>query len=155
MGVITATFFECGVRYERQTEAGGPKKVTELYIVDALSFTEAEERITREMQPFVSGTFDVITIKRTRYSEFINNVPFGDRFYKVKVMYITLDEKTAKPKQTPVFFLVRASDINTARKVVDDYHKSTAIDYEIVTLDETKYLDVFLHNSQPKPNDSK
>lgn len=97
----------------------------------------------------------VITIKRTRYSEFINNVPFGDRFYKVKVMYITLDEKTAKPKHTPVFFLVRASDINTARKVVDDYHKSTAIDYEIVTLDETKYLDVYLHNSQPKPNESK
>lgn len=153
MAAITATYFECGVRYERQTENAGQKKVTELYIVDAISFTEAEERITREMQPFVSGTFDVITIKRTRYSEFINNVPFGDRFYKVKVMYITLDEKTAK--HTPVFFLVQASDINTARKVVDDYHKSTAIDYEIVTLDETKYLDVFLHNSQPKTNDSK
>lgn len=60
MAVITATFFECGVRYERQTENAGQKKVTELYIVDAISFTEAEERITREMQPFVSGTFDVI-----------------------------------------------------------------------------------------------
>lgn len=70
-------------------------------------------------------------------------------------MYITLDEKTAKPKHTPVFFLVQASDINTARKVVDDYHKSTVLDYEIVTIDETKYLDVYLHNSQPKPNESK
>lgn len=155
MAAITATFFECGVRYERQTEDAGQKKVTELYIVDAISFTEAEERITRELQPFVSGTFDVITIKRTRYSEFINDAAFDDKFFKAKVMFITLDEKTAKPKRTPVFLLVQAREIDTARKIVDDLYKTTAIDYEIVTLDETKYLDVFLHNSQPKTNDSK
>lgn len=155
MAAITATFFECGVRYERQTEDAGQKKVTELYIVDAISFTEAEERITRELQPFVSGDFDVITIKRTRYSEFINDAAFDDKFFKAKVMFITLDEKTAKPKRTPVFLLVQAREIDTARKIVDDLYKTTAIDYEIVTLDETKYLDVFLHDSQPKPNDSK
>ena len=155
MAAITATFFECGVRYERQTEDAGQKKVTELYIVDAISFTEAEERITRELQPFVSGDFDVITIKRTRYSEFINDAAFDDKFFKAKVMFITLDEKTAKPKRTPVFLLVQAREIDTAHKIVDDLYKTTAIDYEIVTLDETKYLDVFLHNSQPKTNDSK
>lgn len=138
-----------------QTEDAGQKKVTELYIVDAISFTEAEERITRELQPFVSGDFDVITIKRTRYSEFINDAAFDDKFFKAKVMFITLDEKTAKPKRTPVFLLVQAREIDTARKIVDDLYKTTAIDYEIVTLDETKYLDVFLHNSQPKTNDSK
>lgn len=155
MATITATFFECGVRYERQTEDAGQKKVNELYIVDALTFTEAEERITKEMEPFVSGDFDVMTIKRTRYSEFINNAVFDDKFFKAKVIYITLDEKTAKVKRTPVFFLVQASDINTARKIVDDIHKSTALDYEIVTLDETKYLDVFVHDTKSKSNANK
>lgn len=73
MGLITATFFECGVRYERTTEEGTTKKVNELYIVDALTFTEAESRITEEMKPFVSGDFDVMTLKRTRYSEYDNS----------------------------------------------------------------------------------
>lgn len=111
MATITATFFECGVRYERQTEDAGQKKVNELYIVDALTFTEAEERITKEMEPFVSGDFDVMTIKRTRYSEFINNAVFDDKFFKAKVMYITLDE--------------------------------------------TKYLDVFVHDTKSKSNANK
>ena len=82
MGLITATFFECGVRYERTTEEGTTKKVNELYIVDALTFTEAESRITEEMQPFVCGDFDVMTLKRTRYSEYDNSE--GDKYYKAK-----------------------------------------------------------------------
>lgn len=61
--------YECGVRYERTMANGITKKVTELYLVDALSFTEAEGRITKEMEPFFSGDFDVVTIKRTNYSE--------------------------------------------------------------------------------------
>ena len=87
MGLITATFFECGVRYERTTEEGTTKKVNELYIVDALTFSEAESRITEEMQPFVSGDFDVMTLKRTRYSEYDNSE--GDKYYKAKIMFIT------------------------------------------------------------------
>lgn len=114
MGLITATFFECGVRYERTTEEGTTKKVNELYIVDALTFTEAESRITEEMQPFVSGDFDVMTLKRTRYSEYDNSE--GDKYYKAKIMFITLDEKTGKEKRTAVYWLVPANDIGEARK---------------------------------------
>ena len=118
MGLITATFFECGVRYERTTEEGTTKKVNELYIVDALTFSEAESRITEEMQPFVSGDFDVMTLKRTRYSEYDNSE--GDKYYKAKIMFITLDEKTGKEKRTAVYWLVPANDIGEARKKVVD-----------------------------------
>lgn len=134
MALITATYFECGVRYECQTE-DGMKKVNELYIVDALTFTEAESRITEEMKPFVSGDFDVMTLKRTRYSEYDNSE--GDKFYKAKIMIVTIDEKTVKEKRTAVYWLVPADNIGEARKKVVDAFANISIDYEIATLDET------------------
>lgn len=66
--------YECGVRYERTMENGMTKKVTELYLVDALSFAEAEGRITNEMEPYISGEFDVVTIKRTNISEIVEGL---------------------------------------------------------------------------------
>lgn len=150
MALITATYFECGVRYERQTE-DGMKKVNELYVVDALTFTEAESRITEEMKPFVSGDFDVMTIKRTRYSEYDNSV--GKKIYKVKIMIDTIDEKTVEMKRTAVYWLVPADNIGEARKKVDDAFASSVIDYEIATLDESKYLDVFLHDTNADAKD--
>ena len=150
MALITATYFECGVRYERQTE-DGMKKVNELYIVDALTFTEAESRITKEMEPFVSGDFDVMTIKRTRYSEYDNSE--GKKIYKAKIMTDTIDEKTAEMKRTAVYWLVPADNIGEARKKVDDAFASSATDYEITTLDESKYLDVFLHDTNADAED--
>lgn len=150
MALITATYFECGVRYERQTE-DGMKKVNELYIVDALTFTEAESRITKEMEPYVSGDFDVMTIKRTRYSEYDNSE--GKKIYKVRIMTDTIDEKTAEMKRTAVYWLVPADNIGEARKKVDDAFASSATDYEIATLDESKYLDVFLHDTNADAED--
>lgn len=150
MALITATYFECGVRYERQTE-DGTKKVNELYIVDALTFTEAESRITKEMEPYVSGDFDVMTIKRTRYSEYDNSE--GKKIYKVKIMIDTMDEKTAEMKRTAVYWLIPADNIGEARKKVVDSFANTSLDYEIATLDESKYLDVFLHDANADAED--
>lgn len=136
--------YECGVRYERTMENGMTKKVTELYLVDALSFAEAEGRITKEMQPFMSGEFDVVTIKRTNYSEIVENgADSADKWFKAKLMFVTLDEKTAKEKKQTVYFIVKASDINNAHSVVVGHMQTSAIDYEIVTLDETKIMDLF------------
>lgn len=150
MALITATYFECGVRYERQTE-DGMKKVNELYIVDALTFTEAEARITKDLEPYISGDFDVMTIKRTRYSEYDNSE--GQKVYKVKIIIVTVDEKTVKEKRTAVYWLVPADNIGEARKKVDDAFANISIDYEIATLDESKYLDVFLHDANADAED--
>lgn len=136
--------YECGVRYERTMENGMTKKVTELYLVDACSFAEAEGRITKEMKPYISGDFDVVSIKRTNYSEIVENgVDSADKWFKAKLMLVTLDEKTAKEKKQAVYFIVKASDINNAHMVVVEHMKTSVVDYEIATLDETKIMDLF------------
>lgn len=139
--------YECGVRYERTMANGMTKKVTELYLVDALSFTEAEGRITKEMEPFFSGDFDVVTIKRTNYSEIAENDK-GDKWFKAKLVFITTDEKSGKEKKTATHLIVRATDIENAHAVVIDCFKGAMFDFEIATLDETKIMDIFRY----KPN---
>ena len=89
------TWFECKIRYEKVMENGMQKKVTEPYLVDALSFTEAEARIIEEMTPFISGEFTVSDIKRANYSElFPSDEESADRWFKCKLIFITLDEKS-------------------------------------------------------------
>lgn len=143
------TLYECGVRYERTMPNGMSKKVTELYLVDACSFAEAEGRITKEMEPYISGDFDVVTIKRTNYSEIVENgADSADKWFKAKLMFVTYDEKTAKEKKQAVYFIVKASDINNAHICVVEHMKGSVMDFEIATLDETKIMDIFRY----KPN---
>lgn len=145
--------YECGVRYERTMENGMTKKVTELYLVDALSFAEAEGRITNEMEPYISGEFDVVTIKRTNISEIVEGLSTADKWFKTKLMYyITIDEKTGKEKKQAVHFIVRASDINNAHICVVEHMKGSVMDYEIATLDETKIMDLFRYKVNTSDN---
>jgi hypothetical protein len=144
--------YECGVRYERTMENGMTKKVTELYLVDALSFAEAEGRITNEMEPYISGDFDVVTIKRTNISEIVEGLSTADKWFKTKLMYITIDEKTGKEKKQAVHFIVRASDINNAHICVVEHMKGSVMDYEIATLDETKIMDLFRYKVNTSDN---
>lgn len=144
--------YECGVRYERTMENGMTKKVTELYLVDALSFAEAEGRITNEMEPYISGDFDVVTIKRTNISEIVEGLSTADKWFKDKLMYITIDEKTGKEKKQAVHFIVRASDINNAHICVVEHMKGSVMDYEIATLDETKIMDLFRYKVNTSDN---
>lgn len=88
--------YECGVRYERTMENGMTKKVTELYLVDALSFAEAEGRITNEMEPYISGDFDVVTIKRTNISEIVEGLSTADKWFKAKLITSPLTRKQAR-----------------------------------------------------------
>ena len=135
-------WFECKINYEKVGEEGIQKKVTEPYLVDALSFTEAEARIIEEMRPYISGEFTVRDIKRARYSEtFLNNN--GDRYYRSKVNLITLDEKNGTEKKTPIQMLAQASTIHEAIKVIDEGMKGTMADYAIAAVTETALMNVF------------
>ena len=140
--------YECGIRYERTMPNGMSKKVTELYLVDACSFAEAEGRITKEMEPFISGDFDVVTIKRTNYSEIVDGLSTADKWFKAKLVFITVDEKSGNDKKTATHFIVSASDINNAHICVVEHMKGSVMDFEIATLDETKIMDIFRY----KPN---
>ena len=137
-----ANWFECKVRYDKLQENGAAKKVNEPYLVDALSFTEAEARITEEQRPFISGEFSVSAVKRTKIAE-IFFFEGGDRWYLVKVGFITIDEKTAAEKRSNSLILVQAPNFKEA---YDNFVKGmagTMADYEIVSITETPLMDVY------------
>lgn len=142
----TAEWFECKIRYEKVMEDGLQKKVTELYVVDALSFTEAEQRITEEMSSYISGTFEVADIKKAAYKEiFFSDDEQADRWFKTKLQFITIDEKTAKEKKSNVNYLVQAGTLNGAVKNIDSVMGGTMIDYVIASVAETQIMDVYEH----------
>ena len=135
-------YFEVTIKYEKQAEEGIIVKVSEKYLVDALSFTEAEARITEEMKLFISGEFTVSAIKRANYSELFESSN-GDKWFKSKVNFITLDEEKGIERRVPVYMLVQATDLKEARENLVEGMKGTLADYEVEAVAETKILDVF------------
>lgn len=137
-----ATWFECKVKYDKLTENGQQKTVTEPYLVDALSFTEAEARIIDEITPFISGDFKVTAVKRTNTAEIFWNEE-GDRWYKVKVNFVTIDEKTGVEKKTANYIVVQAGDFKSAYDNFMAGMKGTMSDFEIASIAETMLMDVY------------
>ena len=137
-----AQWFECKVRYDKLMENGMQKKVNEPYMVDALSFTEAEARIIEEVTPFISGDFSVSAVKRTNISEIFWD-DSADKWYLVKVAFITIDERTAVEKKSISQILVAASDFRGALDNFLEGMKGTMADYEIVSINETPLVDVY------------
>ena len=135
-------YYECHVKYEKTLETGTQAKVDEAYLVDAMSFTEAEARIIEEITPFIVGEFEVSAVKRAKISELFYDAN-GDKWYRCKVMFITLDEKTGQEKKAASMMYVQASDFQTAVKNLENGMKGTMADWEIHTITETKVLKVY------------
>lgn len=141
--------FECKIRYEKTMDNGMNKMVTEPYLVDALSFTEAESRIIEEITPFISGEFTVSDIKRANYSElFFSDEEFADKWFACKLEFITLDEKTGIEKKTKTNVLVQAADLRDAMNKLDEGMKGTMADYNSVCIKETAIMDVYPYKSK-------
>jgi len=134
-------YFITKVRYEKLQENGMQKMITEAYLIDALSFTEAEAKITEEMKPFISGDFMIQDISRYKVSEaFLGN---GDRYYKCKLEFISLDEKNGAEKKQSVYMLVQANTLDEAKDTIVSEMKKSMTDYSIAKIEETPILDVF------------
>ncbi len=140
----TAIWLEAKIRYEKMMEDGCLKKVTETYVIDALSFGEAENRILEEMTSYVSGEVEVCALKIAPYKEiFFADSNMDDKWYVAKLAFITIDEKTDKEKKTRVCYLVNAGNINAAIKNIEEVMAGTMIDYDTLNVSETQILDVF------------
>lgn len=153
----TANWFECKVRYEKVQEDGLQKKVTEQYVVDALSFSEAEQRITEEMSSFISGEFEITDVRKAPYKEvfFDDGSDVADRYYKARLAFITIDDKTEKEKRHNVTYLVQAYTLDGAVKNINEVMGKTMIDYEKSNIAETKIIDVFEYKKEEKPESEK
>ncbi len=141
-------WFECKVRYDKTQETGVVKTVTEPYLIDALSFTEAEERIVKEMEPF-GGVFSVSDIRRKKFAETILNEN-GDRYYNARLAFITLDEKSGSEKRTAVNMLVQASSLREAMDIVEGEMAQTMVDYQFMAISETAIMDIFPYSAEEK-----
>ena len=142
-------WFECKIKYEKTMENGLLKKVTEPYLVDAINFTEAEKRMIEEMAPFMHGEFQVDDIKRVKIAElFESSKQEDDKWYKCKLSFIIIDEKSGKEKKATNRVLVKAINIKSALASLEEGMKTTQIDYEVTAIQETPIMDVF-HYKNP------
>lgn len=154
MRARNAEWFETKVRYERQMEDGLQKKVTESYVVDAVSFTEAEKTITDELSSYITGDFIITDIKKAAYKEvFFSDNPNDDHWYKVKLQFIIIDEKSGKEKYSAQNFLVQSNTLQNAVKGVESVMNTGMQDWKLSSVTETTLMDVFEHdgvNKSPK-----
>ena len=145
-------WFECKVSYERQADSMGMKKVSESYLVDAHSFTEAEKRIIKEIRPFVSvGELEVVNIRRARIAElFLNEEAEDDRYFRAKVNFITVDEKSGSEKKTSATMIVKSDSLPNAVTELKAQLDSQMASYEIAAVTDTQILDVFQYEAPEK-----
>lgn len=138
-------FYEVKVQYQKTLDDGKEKKVTEQYVVEALSFTEAESRIIEEITPYISGEFDVVSEKIAPYNEiFLSDKSDDDKWFISKVGFITIDERTAKEKKQTFRYLVQAETSEKAMDYTKEMFSHGMSDYSIDAVKDTQTLEVFL-----------
>lgn len=137
-------WYECRIRYQKTAESGKEKKVSETFLVDALSFTEAESRIIEETRPFAGGEMKVTAIKLANITElFASDEAQDDKWYRVKAAFITLDEKSGKERRSSWYAMVQASTTERAERLFHERMKGTMSDYRVESITETAIMDVF------------
>ena len=137
-----STWFECTAKYIKMDETGHEKRVSETYLLDAISFTEAESRIYKELETMVGGEFTVSKISKTRISEIIPS-DNGDRWYKARVAFITIDEESGKEKRIMQIILVFSDSIKEAYDQIIQAMHGMMADFEISGINESTIIDVF------------
>lgn len=147
---MTANWFEAKVKYMKVSEDGKEKKVNEAYLLDAMSYTEAESRITREMESVVSGDYYISSPKKSNITEVVpSEDETDDRWYKAKVAIIDADEVSGKEKSSFQYYLVAASDIKRALENLEKSLSTFVVPYEIASLADTTFMDVYPYFEEP------
>lgn len=145
MRTKTSKWFEVKLRYDKVHDNGSEKKVTESFVIEAFSFGEAEKIALEFLGSLVSGEIQVININPMKFNEVIFNEESCDRYYKAKLQFITLDEKTGKEKPKHFYYLVQASSFDNSKDTIRKMKQATLIDYQIAAVSETKIVDVVEH----------
>ena len=146
MRTKTGDWYEVKMRYDKVHEDGYERKVTESYVVEALSFGEAEKKAIEFLGSYVSGEIQVVNINPMKFQEvFFNEQESCDRYYKAILQFITIDEKTEREKHTQVYYLVQASSFDNCKDTIRTIMDDTMIDYQIASVSETKFIDVIEH----------
>jgi len=146
------TWFECKVKYQKIDESGREKNVREVFLVDAVSFTDSEARVHKNLEECISGEFSVTNISR---SKLVDIFPFddGDKWYKSKIEFISVDESSGKEKKTSNIILILANDLQEAVKRTDESLTTMIVPYDIKSVVESPIVDVFPYFQEEENND--
>ena len=137
-------FFEVSLKYDKTGDDGIIKTVIEKYLLDAMSFTEAEAKAIEKVTPYIRGEFTITAIKRTKIAELFDCEDLeADRWYSCKVNFIALDEEKGTEKKTAHTMYIRASSTQTADERLRTELRISLADYEIENIKETKILEVW------------
>ncbi|MBZ9778430.1 DUF4494 domain-containing protein [Psychroflexus sp. CAK8W] len=139
---MSVIWFECKVKYRKTQDTGEKKISTDTYLLDAVSFTEAEARINDEMKTLTEEEFRIMNIKVANFSE-VHPFENSDRWFKSKVSLIALDEESGKERKTNIYLLVQANDVKEAFENTNQALEGTTGDYSIPSITESPILDVF------------
>lgn len=146
---MTANWFEAKVKYVKVNEDGREKKVNEAYLLDALSYTEAESRIMHEMESVIKGDYYISSLKKSNITELVpSDDETDDRWYKAKIAIIDADEVSGKEKSSYQYYLVAASNINRALENLEKSLSTFVVPYEICNVADTQFMDVFPYFSE-------
>jgi hypothetical protein len=140
--IMSVTWYECKVKYRKTHETGEQKVTTDTYLLDAVSYTEAEARISEEMKTYTNEDFRIMNIKVANFSE-VHPFENSDRWFKSKVSLVALDEESGKEKKTNIYLLVQANDVKEAFENTTKAMETTMGDYSIPSITESPILDVF------------
>ena len=141
---MVQSWFEVKVTYERAGEKGLNTKVNETYLVQGFTFTEIEKHITQELQPQVTGEFNINKMERTKYNELVDSMSeTADKWFKCKITMVTIDEVSAKEKKSSVVILVKAEDVTTAVKNLNKHMEDSIMDYNLASVNESPIVDIF------------
>lgn len=146
---MIANWFEAKVKYVKISEDGRERKVNELYLLDAMSYTEAEARIIKEMKTMIQGDYYVSVLKKSNISEIVpSDDENDDKWYKIKVAFIDADEVSGKEKKSNQYYLVAGSDTKRAQENLEKSLVSFVVPYDIVAINDTMFLDVFPYSTK-------
>ena len=141
------TWFECKARYAKEQDNGSVKAVNENYLIDAVSFTDSEERINKELSEIISGEFKVKAVKQSNIGEIIDSYN-GEYWYKVRVTFADIDQKTGKQKSASEYILVSADNLKQAYEIMEERLKTVLIPWKIQSVIESNILDVFFYSEK-------
>ena len=139
---MSVVWYECKVKYRKTHETGESKVTTETYLLDAVSYTEAEARITEEMKTYTSEEFMITNIKVANLSE-VHPFENSDRWFKSKVSLISYDDESGKERKSNLYMLIQANDVKQAYENTEQALQETMGDYSIPAITESPILDVF------------
>lgn len=150
MSNLMKSWFQCKVKYTKITEDGKEKKVSEPYLIDAMSFTEAETRIYTELEKLISGDFIITDISRSNIAEIFPNKD-GDRYFKAKTTFVSINEESGKEAKTINYMLVEANNVDGAYKFLKEALSDMIVPFEIPSVSESPIMDVFTYSEEFAP----